>query len=221
MFTKYLISETIPTVDLDETVKEVLEKMQKSNVLELPVVSSSKLIGLISKSDITGCDDVNKTIKQSGLDFNNVFVTTDQIFLDAMSSVAKFKLSVIPVIDNDKLYIGSISTKDLLAFFVKFAGVNEYGGLIVLEMNINDYVLTEIAQIVESNDAKIVNLYVSYTEDSSLINVIIKLNTTELSSVIQTFERYEYNIKYMSNSNELLDNFYNERFHEFINYLNV
>ncbi len=221
MFTKYLISESIPIASVDETAKEILDKMQQNDVSELPVVTSNKLIGLISKSDITSLDDINKPLKKYDLDLNNVFVTTEQIFLDAMSSVAKFKLSIIPVIDNEDLYAGSISTKDLLAFFVNFAGTSERGGLIILEMNINDYVLTEIAQIVESNDAKIVNLYVSYTENSSLINVAIKLNTTEISPVVQTLERYEYNIKYRSVSDELLDNFYNERLHEFINYLNV
>ncbi len=140
MFTKYLISETIPAVSVDETAKKVLENMQQHDVSELPVVESNKLIGLVSKSDISDLRDLNQPLKKYDLFFNNVFVTTEQIFLDAMSSVAKLKLSIIPVVNNDNLYEGSISTKDLLAFFVNFSGTSDRGGLIVLEMNINDYV---------------------------------------------------------------------------------
>ncbi len=221
MFNKSLISETIPIVSIDEPVTEVLKKMQKYDVSELPIIKSKKLVGLISKSDISGVEDKKQEASKYASDLDNVYVKNEQLFLDAVALVAKFKLSLVPVTDNNDLYLGSILTRDLLAFFAKFAGINEHGGLIVLEMNINDYVLTEIAQIVESNNAKIVNLYVSYTENSSLINVTLKLNTADLSPVIQTLERYEYTVKYRSVGDDILDNFYNERFHEFINYLNV
>ncbi|MFW5752129.1 MAG: CBS domain-containing protein, partial [bacterium] len=95
------------------------------------------------------------------------------------------------------------------------------GGIIVLELNINDYSLSEIAQIVESNDAKILGLYISSPDDSTRIELTIKINRTELSSIIQTFNRYNYNIKASFLENDELDNLYNNRYEAFIRYLNV
>ncbi len=221
MFAKSLISKTITAIGSKATVNEVLKKMQKLELSELPLTKAENLIGLISKSELYKVKDKNMPIAKCSLKPNKIFVKTNQFFLDAIFSVSKFNVSIIPVLDNNEHYAGAITARDLLDFFVKFAGIDEYGAVIILEININDYMLTEISQIVENNDAKILNLYVYNAANSSTLDVVLKLNTHNISSIISTFERYEYKIKYKSAENELLDNFYNERLHEFMNYLNV
>jgi acetoin utilization protein AcuB len=85
----------------------------------------------------------------------------------------------------------------------------------------NDYSLSEIAQIIESNDTKILSLYVKTIKTTDKINVTIKVNHTDISAVIQTFERYNYKIKDTFSDNNKMDSTLKDRLDSFFNYLNV
>ena len=95
------------------------------------------------------------------------------------------------------------------------------GGIIILELNVNDYTLTEIAQIVEGNDAKILSMYVSSPEESMLMNVTLKINTTDITSIIQTFNRYNYKIKASYMESDELESLLQNRYDEFMKYLSI
>jgi hypothetical protein len=73
--------------------------------------------------------------------------------------------------------------------------IKESGGIIVLEMNMVDYSMAQIAQIVESNNGKILSSYIMSTPDSTKLEVTLKINETELTRIMRTFERYDYVIK--------------------------
>jgi hypothetical protein len=73
--------------------------------------------------------------------------------------------------------------------------MKEHGGILVLEMNQVDYSLAQIAQIVESNNAKILSSYITSNEESTHTEVTLKINTSNLTSIIRTFERYDYQVK--------------------------
>ena len=101
------------------------------------------------------------------------------------------------------------------------SALKDPGGLIVLELNQNDYSLTHIAQIVEGNDAKILSAYVSSPDQSTKLEVTLKINRTDLTSIVQTLNRYNYNIKasYMEDQN--MDSFYSNRYDSFMRFLNI
>ena len=94
------------------------------------------------------------------------------------------------------------------------------GGIIILELNTNDYSLVQIAQIVESNDAKILSSYITSNIDSTKIELTIKINTEDLSGILQTFFRYNYNVKASFHLGDYTRDLKN-RFEEFIHYLNI
>jgi acetoin utilization protein AcuB len=70
-----------------------------------------------------------------------------------------------------KNYIGLIGQNDLLSQFASLTAVKAPGGLIVLEMNHHDYSLSQIAQIVESNNARILSMYITNIEESTMMEV--------------------------------------------------
>jgi len=74
---------------------------------------------------------------------------------------------------------------------------------------------------VESNDAKILSTYIQSHEDSTKMEVILKINRSEVSSIISTFERYDYNVKASFMSDQEMDSFYASRYDEFMTYLNI
>jgi len=79
----------------------------------------------------------------------------------------------------------------------------------------------KIAEIIESNDAKILSLYISSPDESMKLEVILKVNRTDLTSIIHTFERFNYNIKASFMAEEEMDSLYNSRFESFMKYLNI
>jgi len=125
------------------------------------------------------------------------------------------------VLDEKKNYMGLITLMDLVNYFAELSAFKNPGGIIVLELNMNDYSLTEIANIIEGNDAKILSLYLTQPNQSMKLDVTIKVNRTDISSLIQTFNRYDYTIKASFMDENERDELYNRRFDEFMRYLSI
>jgi hypothetical protein len=94
------------------------------------------------------------------------------------------------------------------------------GGIIILEVSENDYSMAEISRIVESNDARIIGAFFTTRNDSTLIDLTLKINNIDLNPVIQTFERYNYTIKATFAEKDDLDDL-RERYDSLMNYLNI
>ena len=87
-------------------------------------------------------------------------------------------------------------------------------------MNVHDYSLTQIAQIIEGNDGKVLSCYLRPLTDSTKIEVTLKLNKEDLSAILQTFYRYNYTVKASYHQSEFSDDMKN-RFDSFMNYINI
>ena len=137
-----------------------------------------------------------------------------------LSKISNLKLSLIPILDDDNSFLGVITLPILIDSISNLAAIKDIGGIIQLELNINDYALSEIASIVESNGAKILSCYTHTHADSTKMDITLKINKTDLSPIIQTFERYNYTIAASFHKSEMKDELQN-RYNEFINYLNM
>ncbi|MDC0004786.1 CBS domain-containing protein, partial [bacterium] len=113
-----------------------------------------------------------------------------------------------------------ISLPILIQSICNLAAIKDLGGILQLEVNVNDYSLSEISSIVESNGAKILSSYIHTHNDSAKMDVTIKVNKTDLSPIIQTFERYNYTIVASFHKSEMQDEL-KKRYNEFINFLNI
>jgi acetoin utilization protein AcuB len=221
MLAKELISEVIPILLTSDKGIKALTWMEIFRVSHLPIVNDKEFLGLISDTDIYDLNEADEPIGAHPLSLIRPFVYGKQHIYEVIALVSKLKLTIVPVLDEHDHYIGSISLQDLVSHFSQLAAAEEPGAIIILELNLHDYIFTEIAQIIEGNDAKILSLYVSTFKNSTKLDLTLKLNTTNLISIIQTFERYNYTIKASFMEDENLDHFYNERFESFMNYLDV
>lgn len=221
MLAKDLISDIIPSIQTSVTGIKALNWMEIFRVSHLPIVNNDRFLGLISDTDIYDLNEADQAIGAHPLSLLRPFVYSNQHIYEVISLVSKLKLSLVPVLNEQKKYLGCITMQNLVANFIKITAAGEPGAILILEMSINDYLLTEIAQIVESNDAKILSLYVSTFEASTQLNITLKLNISDLSSITQTFERYNYKIKASYMEDEALEHFYDDRFEQFMNYLDI
>ncbi|MCK5538202.1 MAG: hypothetical protein KAI79_15355, partial [Bacteroidales bacterium] len=145
----------------------------------------------------------------------------DQHIFEVAMVMYKLKLSVLPVLDSDHYYIGAITLYDLARRFARLFSLQEIGGVIVLEMDVNDYSLVEISKIVESNGVKILSCFMDRKPGARNLDVILKLDKDDLSPVIQAFTRYDYSIKAIYMDNSMLSDLYNDRYDQFMNFMNI
>lgn len=221
MLAKNLISDEIPALRTSDTAVEALNWMEVFRISHLPIVNNEEFLGLISDSDIYDVSNPDEPIGNHRLSLLKPSVKYDQHIYEVMELAASLKLTVIPVLDYNNKYLGVIQVTELLHFFAKLTAIEKPGGIIVLEIPECDYSMSEISQIVESNDAKILSMYVDSTTDTTKLEVTLKLNVTDLTAIIQTFNRYEYNIKASFMEYDEQDDLYNERYDLFMRYLNT
>ena len=144
----------------------------------------------------------------------------DAHIYEVLFRISEHKITVIPVLDQDESYLGCTSIYKLMQMISNTGSIKESGGIIVLEVNRIDYSLAQIAQIVESNNAKILSSYITSSPDSTKLDVTLKINDLELDRIIRTFERYDYVI-HASYQKSNFDDDLQTRYDSLLNYLNM
>ena len=173
-------------------------------VSHLPIVNDEEFLGLISENDIYDLNMPEEPLGNHQLSLLRPYVTEDQHVFEVMEVLSRLKLSLVPVLDNTKNYLGVITLMELLHYFAELSGLQHKGGIVVLEMNSNDFSMAQVSQIVEGNDAKILASYITTHPNSTQMELTLKLNVTDLTSIKQTFDRYNYNLvgAYMKHDDE-------------------
>lgn len=221
MIAKDMISEIIPSLKTSDTGITALNWMDVFKVMHLPIVNDKEFLGLISEVDIYDMNMPEEPLGNHPLSLFMPYVLEHQHVFEIMEVVSRLKLSLVPVLDVKKNYLGVITMVDLLHYFAELSALKNPGGIIVVDLNSNDYSMTQISQIIEGNDAKILSAYIAPHQDSTKLELTLKLNVTDLTSIIQTFNRYNYSIKgsfmKFDDEEDLLD----ERYDLLMRYLNT
>ncbi|MDO9187687.1 MAG: CBS domain-containing protein [Bacteroidia bacterium] len=220
MLAKDLITDEVPPLKTSDTGLMVINWMDEFKVSHLPIVNNHEYLGLISDTDILDLNITDEEIGKHKLSLIRPFVKENQHVYEVIKMFSNMKLTVLPVLDENENYLGLIPLTSLLQQFSILAATREPGGIIVLEMNELDYSLSQIAQIVEGNDGKILSCYLNSLPESTRIEVTVKVNKTDISGILQTFNRYNYTVKASFHQSEFSDDMKN-RFDSFMNYINI
>lgn len=220
MLAKELITDEIPSLKITDTGLMAINWMDEFKVSQLPIVNKHEYLGLISDSDLLDLNCIDHEIGKCKLTLIRPFVLENQHIYEVIKLISNLKLSLLPVLDENENYVGLIPAMSLVHQFAMLAATGEPGGIIVLEMNIHDYSMAQVAQIIEGNDGKILSSYVNALSDSTKIELTVKVNKNDLSSILQTFYRYNYTVKASFHQSEFLNDMKN-RFDSFMNYINI
>ena len=221
MVAKDLISEVIPSLKTSDLGQTALNWMEIFRVSHLPIVNNQDFLGLISDADIYDMNQPGEPIGNHSLTLFKPYVDSNQHIFEVIGLASRLKLSVVPVLDSNNHFKGVITTSDLIRHLAGISSMDQPGGIIVLELIERDYSLSQIAQIVEGNNVKVLSMYITSPHDSTKLEVTLKVNTSDLVSVIRTFERYNYEVKTWVSNNDSMDSFYSERFDLLMKYLNI
>lgn len=220
MLTGELRSQNLPYLRLQDKVYQALQLMNDNQVTHLPIVDGEKYVGIISEDDLLQVDNDHLTLDTLQQSFGNSSVKSNEHFLKAIQLAAENGLSVVPVINEENELVSVVSYNDLLKNASEFMSLKEPGGLIVLEMESNQYSFNEISKLVETNDAQITQLNTSNDGETGMMQVTIRVNKPEISDIVATFQRYEYNVKYYFGE-ELYANELRNNYDNLMNYLKI
>lgn len=220
MYAHELISDSIPALRTSDTIQKVMDRMTEFRVNQLPIVNNKQFLGLISDNDLIEVQNSDSPLGGLSLSLHNAFVYEDQHIYDVVRLFYEQKLSVVPVLDSNKNYKGLISINTMMEYVANITSVKEPGGIIILEITNRNNSLAHISQIVESDNAQILSSYVQSFPDSTKLEITLKLNRTDLSSIIASFLRYDYHVRATFNDTKS-DNGTSDRYNQLMNYLDI
>ena len=220
MIAKFAIEDSIPYLKPSDNIMFALELMEEFKVYHLPEVENQKLLGIVSEEQLLELDDT-LIIDSLGFPLLKIAAQENLHIFDVMKLGFESTSSVLPVIDKDENYLGLISPKSLIENLHQYNFARETGGIFVLEVETINYSLAEITRLIESNKSMVLSVSTSpVNNDYSSIYVTIKVNTLDLTYILATFERYNYNITQVFHHAEQIDHL-KERYDALMNYINV
>ncbi|NND62526.1 MAG: acetoin utilization protein acuB [Flavobacteriaceae bacterium] len=190
MNTEHYIINDIKPFDISATIKEVQTVFNQLTYSHIPVTKEEVYIGCISEND-AHCFDGDKLLKDYQYALEPFLVRKKTNWLDILEAFAMHTSNIMPVLGDLNEYLGYYELRDIMNLFNDTPFLNEAGGIIVVEKGSRDYSFSEICQIVESNDGKILGVFISKIEND-ITQATIKIGHTGMNSIVQTFRRYSY-----------------------------
>lgn len=214
-----ILIDIIPPLKNSDTVQKALDYMSEFKVQHLPVVEENLFKFLVSE-DILFELPAKQLIAESTLTNYPIAVNQHQHYYDIVKLMSENKLTLIPVVAENMTYLGAITLQTLATYQAKTRALAEPGGILVINCGLHDYSLSEIARIIESEDVIVLSSYITSKAGARMLEITFKLNRTDLSSVISSLERFNYQIvasyhQPITNDNSM------ERYESFMNYLNL
>jgi hypothetical protein len=157
-----------------------------------PVTDGTIYIGAISAEDAETFE-TKKTLADYRYALEGFYVRTNMIWLDVMEVLARNNADVVAILDANNSYKGYYLSTDIVKFFYDTPFLKELGGIIVVQKPLKEYTMSQVAQIVESNNNKIIGVFVSYA-NTETVQITIKMALGSFNEIIQTFRRFNYEI---------------------------
>ena len=221
MLAKDIVSENIPPLKITDKGEKAIEWMYEFKLSHLPLVDNKKYIGLVSEDDILDFNNTQEQLKKFIKNLYKPFVNENEHIYEVLRVAVNLKTTVIPVIDKKQNYLGIITLQSLLYNFAKMSSISEPGGIIMLELSHKtDYVLSDVARIVEGNDAHILSSYFNTDPETGKYTVTLKVDVTDIKHIVATFERYEYAVKAYFQETDMVE-VIKDRYDSLMNYLNI
>ena len=189
---KDYITNDLKALNTTDTIEKAQDKLFDASFSHFPVLDSGIYLGCVLTIDLESFDDA-KLVSDYRYTLEGFYVRDTTIWLDVLEVFAKNHTNLVPVLDENNVYLGYYEIEDIIKFFHETPFLKEPGGIIVVEKPILDYSMSEIAQIVESNNGKLLGLFISESTIDT-VQVTLKISIGAINEIIQTFRRYNFEI---------------------------
>lgn len=221
MKVKNNILTDIKPLRLQDDITEVLDVMEELKFSHLPVIDEEEtFIGLVCEDDMLEADGNGESLQKHKHFLRAYSISEKANLFEALKMVGLGNLSLLPVVNDDGQYLGYLSPLELIQDMGRQLTFTEPGSVLVLEIATVDYQLSQVAQIVESEDARIIGFHLTASEETDLLHLSLKINQKDLGAIMKSFERYNYKVAMVFHES-MFDDTLTDRYESFMNYLNV
>ena len=210
---------SLPVFEVTDNLKKVISFFEETSFSHVAIIENDEFLGVLSANDLP-CFEPDKKIEDFRFQLETFFVTPQTLWLDVLEKFTRNEANILPVLEHTShRFVGYYDLNDIVTFFIDTPFFTEPGGILVVSKGIKDYSLSEISQIVEGNNGKLLGAFIT-DNTNDLVQVTLKINTGNLNEVIQTFRRYSYTIVFGNNDDQFLEDL-KERSAYLDKYLNV
>lgn len=220
MLIEQLISPIVPTLYPTDTGNRALYLMEENNFSQLPLIIEDKYMALVQENDVLDWGTPESQLSLADFLTYRPAVYASGHPYDALRIANSQNLSIVPVVDNQNTYLGAITRNDLLKYITENSGLDNPGGIIVLEIAPRNYSLYDIARICENEDVIIISTQLHTAPATGMLEVTLKLNKNNLQGVVNAFERHNYKVKEVYGEQEHTEDI-QDRYNLLMNYINM
>lgn len=189
---EYIINDIKP-LKITDKIGDIQVLFNQLTYSHIPIKNASNnYLGCMSETD-AHCFDSKKDILEYAHAIEGFFVRENTNWLDVLEAFAMNSTNVMPVLNTKNTYLGYYELNDIISLFNETPFFSEAGGILVIEKGLVDYSFSEVSQIVESNNGKLLGAFISKIEND-IVQITLKIGNTGLNDIMQTFRRYSYNI---------------------------
>ena len=212
------ILTNIPAFKVEQSLADVIAFFKESTHSHIAVVENDVFLGLLGEEDLENFDGEDQ-IDQYRYELDTFFARKETGWLDVLETFARNEANLVPVLDDKGRVEGYYDLTDIVSVFIDTPFFTEPGGIIVVAKGLKDYSFSEIAQIVESNNTKVIGAFITDSRND-VIQITIKVSSTNLNDILQTFRRYNYTVIFGNADDQFLEDL-KERSDYLDKYLNV
>ena len=193
MITAPTILNDIKAFTLGTPIKEVKEIFNETTFSHFPVVEDGLLIGLVAAADAQVMENNATSLREFNHLFTNFYALEKNNLLEIFNVFAANETNVVPVVNNQREYLGYFELINVLHIYNDTPFIHQNGEVILVEKEAKDYSFSQICQIIESNNGKLLGIFVADL-NTSTVKVLIKFMAQEVNEVFRALRRYNYNI---------------------------
>lgn len=212
------ILTNIPVFQVDDSLEKIIDFFKNSTFSHVAVLEKEQFLGVLSENDWENFE-VDKKIEDYRYNLDAFFVRKETNWLDVLETFARNEANILPVLDGDENVLGYYDLTDIVSVFIDTPFFTEPGSILVVAKGAKDYSFSEIAQIVESNNTKLIGAFITGIHND-VVQLTLKVGGTNLNEITQTFRRYNYHILFGSTDDQFIEDL-KERSDYLDKYLNV
>jgi predicted transcriptional regulator len=186
------INKGIKPLNCKDKITDAQDLFLELPYTHFPVIENGVYIGCVSREDAETLEGGIK-IEENRQDLERFYARSSMSWLDVQELFSRNQSNLMPVLDDENNYLGYFEMEEIVRLFNETPFLKEEGGIVVVQKNEGDFSMSQVAQIVESNNAKILGMFISKIENGK-IEVTLKTSLGGLNEIIQTFRRFEYQI---------------------------
>ena len=192
MITDYILNDIKP-LDTSGNLGAAQNIFSQTTYSHIPVMQDGIYMGCLAEIDVH-CHESTELINEQMHLCEGFFVREGANWLNILEDFGLNGTNLMPVLDDQNRYLGFYELKDVMNYFNKTPFMSNPGAILIIEKGAYDYSFSEISQIVESNEGKLLGAVVSQHEDG-IVQISLKVGSdTSLNKIIQTFRRYGYEV---------------------------